>query len=299
VQRGDEDRAPIPEDLAPDELTVPRATELLEAGSSERVLGAHPESGLPIMVRAGRFGPYVQVGSAEETDGKPATASLLASMDPANVTLDDALRVLSLPRVVGVDPSSGEEIVASNGRYGPYLKRGSESRSLETEDQLFTVDLDDALARFAEPKTRRGRGASAAPLRELGMDPASGAPIVLREGRFGPYVTDGTTNASLRKGDTVSGITPDRAVELLAERRAAGPRPPRAKKAPAKKAPTKKAVAKKAVGSKTPVAKAGAAKTGAVKTGAKKTSAKKGATQKASAKKAGAAKKAAVPRSPG
>jgi DNA topoisomerase-1 len=230
VQRGEEERAPVPEDLAPDELTPARARELLEAGTSERVLGQDPASGLPILVRAGRFGPYVQVGSAEDTDGKPATASLFASMDPATVTLEDALRVLSLPRPVGVDPSSGEEIVASNGRYGPYLRRGSESRSLDSEDELFTVTLDQAAALFAQPKSGRGRGAAASPLRQFGTDPTSGGPIVLRDGRFGPYVTDGTTNASLRKGDTVDGMTLERAVELLAERRAAGPRPPRAKK---------------------------------------------------------------------
>jgi DNA topoisomerase-1 len=253
VQRGEDERASLPEDLAPDELTVQRAMELLDTGSTERELGVDPASGLPVIVRAGRFGPYVQVGSA--ADGKPATASLLNSMDPATVTLADALRVLSLPRVVGADPATGEEIVASNGRYGPYLKRGSDSRSLESEDQLFTVSLDDAVARFAEPKTRRGgRGAAAAPLRELGVDPTSGGNIVLREGRFGPYVTDGTTNASLRKGDTVEGVTPERGVELLAERREAGPRPPRARKAAGatkKAAGTKKAaVTRKAAGTK-------------------------------------------------
>jgi DNA topoisomerase-1 len=240
------------------------------------------------MVRAGRFGPYVQVGSAEETGGKPATASLLASMDPATVTLDDALRVLSLPRVIGRDPSSGEEIVASNGRYGPYLKRGSDSRSLDSEDQLFTVGLDEALALFAQPKTRRGRGASAAPLRELGTDPTSGGAIVLREGRFGPYVTDGTTNASLRKGDTVSGMTPERAVELLAERRAAGPRPPRAKKAAPKKAaaPPKASTAKKAVARRAAATGKSGGATKAVRT-----------KKAAGGRKAGSAKKAAVPTS--
>ena len=229
LQRGDDEaaeRAPLPEDLAPDELTLARATELLEAGSSERELGVDPATGQPVVVRAGRFGPYVQMGSTDEGAPKPATASLLRSMDPATVTLSDALRVLALPRVVGADPGTGEEIVASNGRYGPYLRRGSESRSLETEEQLFTIGLDAALALFAQAPTRRGRGAAAAPLRELGTDPDSGGAIVLRDGRFGPYVTDGTTNASLRKGDTVEGITPERAVELLADRRAAGPRPP-------------------------------------------------------------------------
>jgi DNA topoisomerase-1 len=276
LQSGEE-RAPIPEDLPPDELTVERATQLLEAGSTDRELGIEPASGLPVVVRAGRFGPYVQVGGADDAGGaRPRTASLLQRMDPATVTMEDALRVLSLPRLVGVDPSTGEEIIASNGRYGPYLKRGGDSRSLEDEEQLFTVGMDDAVALFAQPKTRRGRGAAAAPLRELGTDPESRAAIVVREGRFGPYVTDGTTNASLRKGDTVEGITHERAVELLADRRAAGPRPARARKA---KSPGKKAgaTAKKAGGT---VKKAGAA--------AKKA--------RATAKKAGAAKKAPAAR---
>ncbi|HEX4863287.1 MAG TPA: type I DNA topoisomerase [Acidimicrobiales bacterium] len=231
VQRGDEERAPIPEDLAPDELTVEKAVQLLEAGSSDRLLGIDPESGQEVVAKAGRFGPYVQVGDATDGDGKPRTASLFKSMDPSSISLDDALRLLTLPRVVGVDPTDGTEIVASNGRYGPYLKKDSDTRSLEFEDQLFTVTLDEALALFAQPKARRGRGAAAAPLRELGADPVSGAQIVLKEGRFGPYVTDGSTNASLRKGDTVDEITPERAQELLADRRNAPPRPGRARKA--------------------------------------------------------------------
>jgi DNA topoisomerase-1 len=249
VQRRDgEERASLPEDLAPDELTVARATELLEAGSSDREIGIEPSSGLPIVVKAGRYGPYVQVGLADDPAGKPRTASLFKTMDPSTVTLDDALRLLSLPRVVGVDPSDGEEIVTANGRYGPYLKKGSDSRSLENEEQLFSMGLDEAVAIFAQPKPRRG-GAAAPPLRELGLDPASGAPIVLKEGRFGPYVTDGTTNASLRKGDTVEGITPERAAELISDRRSAPPRPGRS---PAKKAGARKktGVAKKAGGTK-------------------------------------------------
>ena len=266
VQRGDDERAPIPEDVAPDELTVERAVQLLEAGSSDRVVGVDPESGQEVIVKAGRFGPYVQVGGGVD-DGKPRTASLFKSMDPTAITLDDALRLLTLPRVVGVDPVDGREIVASNGRYGPYLKKDNDTRSLDSEDQLFSVNLDDALALFAQPKTRRGRGASAAPLREFGDDPVSAKPIVLKEGRFGPYVTDGTTNASLRKGDTVEGMTPERAQELLAERRSAPPRPGRARKAAATK-------------------KAGAAK----KAGAPK---KAGTAKKAAAKKAGTVKKAA------
>jgi DNA topoisomerase-1 len=280
LQRGD-DRAPIPEDLPPDELTTTRAVELLEAGSTDRELGVDPASGLPVVVRAGRFGPYVQVGRADDAaGGKPRTASLLRSMDPATVTMEDALRVLSLPRLVGVDPSNGEEIIASNGRYGPYLRRGSDSRSLEEEAQLFTVSLDDAVARFAQPKTRRGQGTGAAPLRELGTDPESGGPIVLREGRFGPYVTDGTTNASLRKGDTVDGITAERAAELLADRRAAGPRPARGRKAAggAKKAA---GGAKKAAGARTAAAK----KSGATKSAAKKSGAKKSGGRKTAARK--------------
>ncbi len=257
-------RASLPEDLAPDELTVGRAVELLEAGSSDRELGPDPASGLPVVVKAGRYGPYVQVGTAEDlaaTGEKPRTASLFRTMDPSTVTLEEALRLLELPRAVGVDPADGEEIVATNGRYGPYLKKGSDSRSLESEDQLFSVTLDQALALFAQPKTRRGRGAAAPPLREFGPDPVSGAPIVLKEGRFGPYVTDGTTNASLRKGDTVEGITPERAAELLADRRAAPPRAGRAKKAAARKAaPVKKAPVKKAAAKKAPAAKKAAKK---------------------------------------
>jgi DNA topoisomerase-1 len=221
VQRGEE-RASIPEDLPPDELTVPRAEELLGAGSGDRVIGTDPATGLAVVVRAGRFGPYVQLGEPDEVGGRPRTASLLRGMDPEGVTLDEALRLLTLPRVVGLDPSDGEEIVAQNGRYGPYLKKGSDSRSLASEAELFTVTLDEALAMFAQAKTRRGR-ASAVPLRELGADPATGQPVVVREGRFGPYVSDGETNASLRKGDTVEGITLERAAELLADRRAAGP----------------------------------------------------------------------------
>jgi DNA topoisomerase-1 len=278
VQRGDE-RASVPEDLPPDELTVARATELLEAGSTDREVGIDPESGLPVVVKAGRFGPYVQVGSSEDLTGKPRTASLLRAMDPVSVTLEDALRLLSLPRVVGTDPVDNQEIVAMNGRYGPYLKKGDDSRSLESEDQLFTVGLDEAVALFAQPKGRRGRGAAAAPLRELGSDPTSGAPILLKDGRFGPYVTDGTTNASLRKGDTVDAITADRAIELLADRRAA---PPRAggssRKTAAKKAAPKKAGPKKA------------AKKSSAKNVAQKQPAQKQPAQKAVAKRAAAPK---------
>ncbi|MBO0748108.1 MAG: type I DNA topoisomerase, partial [Acidimicrobiaceae bacterium] len=295
VQRGEE-RASIPEDLAPDELTVPRALELLHAGSSDRVVGLHPESGLPILVRAGRFGPYVQVGDADQVDGKPQTASLLRGMDPATLSMDEALKVLTLPRVVGTDPASGQEIVATTGRYGPYIKMGSDSRSLGSEDELFTIDLPGALQIFSQPKTRRGQ-ASAAPLKELGPDPSTGAQMLLKDGRFGPYVTDGETNASLRKGDTVDNLTPERASELLADRRAAGPS---TRKRAAKKAPGSGAAARKRpAATKTPAAKETPA---AKKTSAKKTAAtkKSAGTRKASgartstgAKKSSGATKAA------
>jgi DNA topoisomerase-1 len=188
---------------------------------------------LQVVAKAGRYGPYVTEVLPEEApkSAKPRTGSLLKTMSLDTVTLDDALRLLSLPRVVGVDPASGEEITAQNGRYGPYLKKGSDSRSLETEEQMFDITLDEALAIYAQPK-QRGRRAAAAPLRELGPDPSSGKPVVVKEGRFGAYVTDGETNATLRKADSVESVTIERAAELLAEKRAKGPAP---KKRAAKK----------------------------------------------------------------
>ncbi|MGH7912709.1 MAG: type I DNA topoisomerase, partial [Candidatus Dormibacteraceae bacterium] len=219
----DDDRVSLPDDLAPDELTVERAEALLAAPSGDRVLGTEPGSGEPVLVRAGRFGPYVQLGQASAGGGKPKTSSLFASMDPATVSLTEALDLLRLPRVVGDDPGTGEEIVAANGRFGPYVKRGSDTRSLGGEEQLLTVTVEDALALFAQPKARRGRGQAAAPIRELGPDPESRQPVVVRRGRFGPYVTDGSTNASLRTGDDPETVTIERAAELLADRRAAGP----------------------------------------------------------------------------
>ncbi len=256
VQRGEE-TAGIPDDLVPDELTLEKALELLAAPSGDRVLGEDPATGLPVLARAGRYGPFVQLGEVVEgSKDKPRTSSLLTGMTLDTVSLDDALRLLTLPRVVGVDPADGLEITAHNGRYGPYIKKGSDTRSLDTEEELFSVSLDDARRLLAEPKRRRGRGQAAPPLRELGDDPASGKPIVLKEGRFGPYVTDGETNASLRRGDTVEGITGERAAELLADRRAAGPSPKRAgRKAPARKAPAKKAPATKAPATKAPATK--------------------------------------------
>jgi len=246
VQKGADsatsERASIPEDLPPDELTVDKAISLLQKQSDERVLGQDPATGEPIVVRGGRYGPYV---STQPLDGEePRTASLLKSMSIETITLDDALRLLSLPRVLGTDPQSGDDITVQNGRYGPYVKRGADSRSLEDEERLFTITFDEALAVLAQPKTRGRRAAAAGPLRELGADPGTGQPVVVREGRFGPYVTDGETNASLRKGDSVAEITIERAAELLAERRAKGPTQPR--KRAAKKTAAKKTVAKKA-----------------------------------------------------
>ena len=256
-------RANLQDSLTPDELTLEVAEELFATPQEGRSLGIDPESGHEIVAKDGRYGPYVTevLPKSDDDDGtagqpakkgkkptgpKPRTGSLLRSMDLQTVTLEDALKLLSLPRVVGVDPDSGEEITAQNGRYGPYLKRGTDSRSLATEDQIFSVTLEEALKLYAEPKRRGRQGAAAPPLRELGTDAASGKPMVIKDGRFGPYVTDGETNASLRKGDDVLSITDARASELLADRRARGPVKKATKKA-AKKSPAKKAAAKKAV----------------------------------------------------
>ncbi len=227
---GETSRASIPDDVAPDELTLERARELLETRTDDaRELGTDPTTGTTIVARNGRYGPYVTEVLPEDAPAraKPRTASLFKSMQLEPIHLEDALRLLSLPRVVGV-AADGTEITAQNGRYGPYLKKGTDSRSLETEEQLFDVTLQQAEEIFAQPKQRRGAArAAAAPLKELGTDPASGAPVVVKDGRFGPYVTDGTTNATLRKGDEIDSLSPERAYELLAEKRAKGPAPKR------------------------------------------------------------------------
>jgi DNA topoisomerase-1 len=187
-------------------------------------LGIDPDSGLAVYAKAGRFGPYVQLGEAGNGKEKPKTSSLMRHQSLETLTLAEALQLLSLPRVVGVDPADGRQITAQLGRYGPYVQRGSDSRSLEQEEQVFTVSVEDALKLFAQPKARgRRTTTTVAPLRELGPDPVSGQLITLREGRFGPYVTDGETNASLRKGDEPSSITAERAQELLQLRRERGP----------------------------------------------------------------------------
>ncbi|MBY3988322.1 type I DNA topoisomerase [Rhodococcus fascians] len=322
-------RANLPDDLPPDELTIDFAEKLFATPQEGRKLGVDPLTGHDIVAKEGRFGPYVteilpepepeptppqpdivpistggdgdggggvktavkkaaakkapakKAAAKKATGPKPRTGSLLKSMDLATITLEDALKLLSLPRVVGVDPESKEEITAQNGRYGPYLKKGTDSRSLADEDQMFTVSLEEALKIYAEPKRRGRQGEAKPPLRELGVDPISEKPMVIKDGRFGPYVTDGETNASLRKDDEVETITDDRASELLADRRARGPVK---KKAPAKKAAAKKAPAKKAAAKKAPAKKAAAKKT-ATKTTAAKTTTKKAAAKKAPAKK--------------
>jgi DNA topoisomerase-1 len=269
VSRG-EDTAPVPEDLPPDELTLDKALELLSAPREGRVLGVDPRTGLNVYARAGRFGPYVQLG--ELVDGakeKPRTSSLFARMALDTVTFDEALALLSLPREVGVDADDGGVVTALNGRYGPYLQKvlpdgSTDTRSIDDEDLLLTIDLDGVRAAFAQPKRRRGQAAPKPPLRELGNDPVSGRPMVIKEGRWGPYVTDGETNASLRTGDDPASITDERAAELLGDRRARGPATKKkaakkstkkaARKKPAKKAAKK--VAKKAPAKRAPAKKA-------------------------------------------
>ncbi|MPZ97559.1 MAG: type I DNA topoisomerase, partial [Propionibacteriales bacterium] len=252
TSNGESTRANVPEDLPPDELTVDKAKELLANPSgAEHILGIDPETGRKVVAKNGRFGPYVTevLDDAAQKGVRARTGSLFKAMSLDTVTLDDALKLLTLPRTLGTDPDTGEEIQATNGRYGPYIRRDKETRSIETEEQLFTITLDQAVTLLREPK-RRGR-AAAGPLRELGEDPATKQPVVVKDGRFGPYVTDGEYNATLRKDDSVEQITLERAAELLAEKRAKGPAPKRrtAKKTTAKKTakkPAKKAAKKPA-----------------------------------------------------
>ncbi len=261
IETPDGKRANVPEDLPPDELTLEKAKELLaNPAGEERELGHDPESGNAIVAKNGRYGPYVTEALPEDApkSAKPRTSSLFKTMSLEKITLEDALRLLTLPRVVGKDPESGDEITAQNGRYGPYLKKGTDSRSIDEEEKLLTITLEEALAIYAQPKTR-GR-AAAKPGRELGDDPATGNKITVKSGRFGPYVTDGEFNATLRQGDEEATVTLERAAELLAEKRAKGPAP---KKRAAKKSGTKKAASSKT----------------------KKSTAKKSTTKKASAKK--------------
>ncbi|HWG02382.1 MAG TPA: type I DNA topoisomerase [Trebonia sp.] len=239
----DGQRANVPEDMAPDELTPEKAEELFNQPNGEVLLGTDPATSRPIVAKAGRFGPYVTEQLPEDSSEKPRTASLLKSQSLDTVTLEDALKLLSLPRVLG--ELDGTPVTVQNGRYGPYVKHGTESRSLASEEEMFTVTLAQAKDLLAQPKARGRARTAAPPLRELGDDPASGKPMVIKDGRFGPYVTDGETNASLRKDDNVESITPQRGAELLAERRAAAPSP-RAKRTTAGAAKKTTSPAKKA-----------------------------------------------------
>ncbi len=281
-------RASITDDIAPDELTPARARELLDAAADDgRVLGTDPQTGHEIVAKAGRYGPYVTEvlpeaeaptparGRAKAVKPKPRTASLFKDMDLATIDIDTALRLLSLPRVVGADPESGDEITAQNGRYGPYLKKGTDSRSLESEQQLFEITLEQALAIYAQPK-QRGRAAAKPPLAAFDADPVSGKPVVVKDGRFGPYVTDGETNATLRRDDDPATLTAERAYELLAEKRARGP-------------VTRKRTTRKTT---TTAAKRTTAKRTAAKTATTKSSATKSTATKSTATKSTAAKKA-------
>ncbi|MEY4229978.1 MAG: topoisomerase [Actinomycetota bacterium] len=270
VKRGD-DTASVPDDLAPDELTVAKALELLALPKSDEPIGEL--DGYPVFAKSGRYGPYVQWGAPDNLPPgleKPKMASLFKTMTLERITVADAEQLLRLPRTIGSDPTDGEEILAANGRYGPYVQKGKDYRNITNEEQLLTITLEQALEIFSQPKVfRRGGGANLAakgPLREFGIDPVSQKPVVAKDGKFGVYVTDGETNASLSKGDRLDAMMPERAFELLAIRREAiiEKGGPAAKKATA----TKKAAAKRAV------------------------PAKKAATKKAPAKKAAAAKKA-------
>jgi DNA topoisomerase-1 len=226
VEDGDGNRGSIPEDLPPDELTPDVARELLSAGNGDRELGVNPATGRVVVAKGGRYGPYVTEVLPEDAPKgeRPPTSSLFQSMSPETVTLEQALRLLELPRLVGTG-ADGAEIVAANGRYGPYVKKGSDFRSLADEESIFSVTVDEAEKLFAEPKGRRGRTAAAPPLRELGADPASGKSLTVKDGRFGPYITDGETNVTVPRGTSIETLTLDRAAELMAEKRAKGPAP--------------------------------------------------------------------------
>jgi DNA topoisomerase I len=269
--------ANIPEELAPDELTLAKAIELLAAPSGERELGIDPATNLPIIAKSGRFGPYitevlpevpVELTASGKKKKKKAdapkakTASLLSTMTLDTVTYEDALRLLSLPRTLGTN-SAGDEITVQNGRYGPYLKAGADSRTLPSEDHLFTMTLEEALEIYSKPKERR-RGVAKPPLKELGLDPETQRPLIIKDGRFGMYVSDGETNATLRRGDTLEAMTIERGLELLAGRRAweaeNGPSPKKSRKKAAAKDKSIKPGATAPTLTKNTVKKAGAKK---------------------------------------
>ena len=298
LQQGEGDTrklANVPETMAPDELTLAAALEILAKPSGERELGIDPITNLPIIAKSGRFGPYItevfptivlaegeKKKKKKADDPKPKTASLLSTMTLDTVTYEDALKLLSLPRTLGIDSTTGEEITIQNGRYGPYLKRGVDSRTLTSEDQLFSLSFDEAEEIYKLPKVRR-RGVAKPPLKELGADPTTQKEVIIKDGRFGMYVTDGETNATLRRGDTLEAMTLERGLELLAGRRAweaeNGPSPKKSRKKtpaasdkPVKKTAAKKAALKKSAPSLTK---------NTIKATGKKKTAKKAATGKA------------------
>ena len=236
--RSGERTAGVPEDLTPEDLTVTKAVELLNAPSNDEPIGMLDN--LPVYVKSGRYGPYIQLGDrSDDKDAPlPKTASLFPEMKPAEVTMEVATKLLSLPRVIGADPSDGVEITAQSGRYGPYITKAKDSRTLASHDEIFTITIEQALALLAEPRKFGRRGPAKPPLREFGNDPISARPVVAKDGKFGTYITDGETNASLTRGDRLEHMSPERAFELLAARRANPPQPktkakPRAKAKPA------------------------------------------------------------------
>jgi DNA topoisomerase-1 len=254
VKRGD-DTASVPEDLTPDELTLEKALALLAAPKSDEPIGEL--DGLPVFAKNGRYGPYVQWGTPDSPPPgleKPKMSSLFKTMVLERITMDEAAALLTLPRTLGTDPADAEPILAANGRYGPYVQKGKDYRNLDNEERLFTVTLDEALEIFSQPKVYRRGGqnmAAKGPLKEFGTDPVTERPVVAKDGKFGVYVTDGETNASIGRGDRIDAMLPERAFELLAVRREAvaakgGPTKRTARKAPAKKAAAKKSAAKKA-----------------------------------------------------
>ena len=257
----------MPDDLAPDDLTVEVARELLSKPMGEsRELGRDPLTHTLIVARNGRFGPYVTEVLDEDAEAKPKkgvkprTGSLFKDMTTETVTLDEALRLLSLPREVGTD-DDGQLITSQNGRYGPYLKKGTDSRSLTSESQIFSITLEEARQIFAQPKVR-GRAAAVPPLKELGEDPNTGRAVVVKDGRFGPYITDGEYNVTVPKSDTIESLTLDRASELLFEKRAQGPAPKRkATRATSRTTSTSKTTARKPAAGTARTVAAGTSKT--------------------------------------
>jgi DNA topoisomerase-1 len=258
-----ERRASLPENLPPDELTLEAAQEMLDKSQqTEEPLGICPDTHKPVFVKLGRFGPYVQRGTGEDEE-KPQNASLLRGMEPTTLTLETAIKLLSLPRTLGAHPQSGEPVLAQNGRFGPYLKCGTETRSLPNELSPLDVTLEQALELLAQPKVRGGRGASKEPLQVFDTSPVTGQPVRLMQGRYGPYVSDGETNASLPRDMNPAEVTFPFAVNLLKERAEAGP----SKRASRKKTPAKRA--------KKPAVKAAAKTAGKAKKPAKKRTTRK------------------------